>query len=71
LGWSGHLTWGAFMLFKQYCASVSKGVSCGITMSSERRFTPAPDAAVVYADARRRYLAGSAALLPTFDVTSA
>jgi len=40
-------------------------------VTTERRFTPAPDAAVVYAEARRRYLAGSAALLPTFDVTSA
>lgn len=40
-------------------------------VTTERRFTPAPYAAVVYADARRRYLAGSAALLPTFDVTSA
>ena len=39
-------------------------------VKTDRRFTPAADADKAYADARRRYLTSSAALLPTFKLAS-
>ncbi|CAN1537394.1 XylB Sugar (pentulose and hexulose) kinases [Burkholderiaceae bacterium] len=39
-------------------------------VKTDRHFTPATDAVQAYADARRRYLSSSAALLPTFNLAS-